>query len=433
MSPRVSSPSFDNSVTLATGNSLSKPKRPIPPSVKQAKSILSPKADRLAKKPVSRTAKSTKATEGPKPKNDSPLDLDFASLDTPTRPAKPRPHASDSDLQKPSPSVNKEVKPKGRPRKTEVVEAETEDEQSKRFLELRIWSDTYYQLQKQRIMVSNRLSSGVLPPDIVADLLDDLKATEKRVGLAMKGSFRKTMPILNAWVKTEAALGIGEHLMARLIGAIGHPLYAQPHHWEGTGSDRKLVADEPFKRNVAKLWQYCGMGDPTIRRKAGQSAEEVTRAGNPKAKMLIRLIAEGTIKCVGSAPPASIPEFATQADTESAEETISLPIDIDYVTSANLSTDAATSIPEPLNLTASVESSENDDGILGKTKPTSLSNRRRSPYRDIYDAARIYYADHEGWTLMHQHNAALRKVSKEILKDIWVLCNDHELKKQGSA
>ena len=46
-------------------------------------------------------------------------------------------------------------------------------------------------------------------------------------------------------------------------------------------------------------------------------------------------------------------------------------------------------------------------------------------YRDDYDEARERYADRvddEGrpWTLLHQHNAALRLLRKRILKDLWL-------------
>lgn len=46
-------------------------------------------------------------------------------------------------------------------------------------------------------------------------------------------------------------------------------------------------------------------------------------------------------------------------------------------------------------------------------------------YRDAYDEARARYADRvddegKAWTLLHQHNAALRFVGKQILKDLWI-------------
>lgn len=44
---------------------------------------------------------------------------------------------------------------------------------------------------------------------------------------------------------------------------------------------------------------------------------------------------------------------------------------------------------------------------------------RTSPYRPVYDAGRLKYADLE-ITDGHKHNRALRLVSKAILKDLWL-------------
>jgi hypothetical protein len=52
------------------------------------------------------------------------------------------------------------------------------------------------------------------------------------------------------------------------------------------------------------------------------------------------------------------------------------------------------------------------------TKQVGTARSRRSPYRDVYDVARLTYADRD-WTDAHRHAAALRKVGKEILRDLW--------------
>lgn len=46
--------------------------------------------------------------------------------------------------------------------------------------------------------------------------------------------------------------------------------------------------------------------------------------------------------------------------------------------------------------------------------------RALSPYRWIYDHYRTVYATREGWTPLHQSNAAWRKVKRAILLDIWL-------------
>lgn len=44
-----------------------------------------------------------------------------------------------------------------------------------------------------------------------------------------------------------------------------------------------------------------------------------------------------------------------------------------------------------------------------------------SPYRDVYDSARAYYdAQRPDWTKGHQHNAAMRKMTKMFLSHLWV-------------
>ena len=385
------------------------------------------------------------------------------------------------------------------------------------FLELRIWSATFYQLQRQRIMISNRLRSGVLPPDVVNDLLADVKATEDKTKMAMRKSFRRACPELVAWIKTDQAVGIGEHLIARLLGTIGHPLVAIPSHWEGTGSARVLVTDEPYIRSIAQLRAYCGYGDPTRRRRAGQSAEESFRSGNPLAKMLLRLISEGTMKCTGGKPsPFSVsgddelpdestgimPKPTSMSRSSSVDSSGSLLFDsieamsratsktepasvepsesteaVSLPTSANLSSSVdspslfdSSGMPETSSIetrlaptsripTASVDSSTSSTEAMSQptsdshassvdlstssteatgppTSPTANASvdssdtaigkgiKRRSPYRDLYDESRLKYAEREDWTLGHQHNAALRRVAKEIIKDIWIVCND---------
>lgn len=47
--------------------------------------------------------------------------------------------------------------------------------------------------------------------------------------------------------------------------------------------------------------------------------------------------------------------------------------------------------------------------------------RKRSPYRDVYDAARAKVEGREGWTDGHKHNHAVRLTAKAILKDLWLV------------
>lgn len=247
--------------------------------------------------------------------------------------------------------------------------------------ELRVFAELYADVQQTRIACANRAERGGLDPMVLASQLAGLKDSEHQLGLALVRCYRRVVPApIREWQK--ATPGIGEHLLARLLGAIGDPRWATPYHWEspdGAGSipesisdapRRVLVADPPFERNVAKLWAYCGHGDPTRRRRKGMTAEDGAALGNPRAKMLVHLLAEAAMKCVGS-------------DAQSPAEP-----------SVN---------PRP--------------------------SRARSPYRDAYEQGRVTYVDRldddgKPWTPAHQHAAALRLVGKEILRDLWLAAGD---------
>lgn len=236
---------------------------------------------------------------------------------------------------------------------------------SGQYQELRVWAEMFHDAQAARIAATNRAERGGVHPDLYAGHITGLEDVEKRCGLELRRAFRRVAPEgLRVWQKESP--GIGEHLLARLVGLIGDPVVASPFRWEQNGDGRHLVALEPYRRGVAQLRAYCGVGDPRLKRRKGMSQEEAFAAGVPLAKSLVRLMAEGCVKV------------------------------------------------------------------------------NRGPYREEYDAARERYADRlhaeecpacgpkgkpaqvgSPWSLAHQHAAALRKVGKEILKDIWLACQDH--------
>lgn len=55
----------------------------------------------------------------------------------------------------------------------------------------------------------------------------------------------------------------------------------------------------------------------------------------------------------------------------------------------------------------------------GTTKTGTV--RKRSPYRDVYDAVRLKVEVREDWTDGHKHNHAVRLTAKAILKDLWLV------------
>lgn len=243
---------------------------------------------------------------------------------------------------------------------------------------LRSASEIFEDVQRTRIAVENRIRTAPIDVELIRSHLEGLHHTEHQLALYMRRVMRKIAPEITAWQKETP--GVGEHLLARLLGQIGHPVTTTVHAWEGTGTDRTLVAVGTKRRRVSDLWSYCGHGDPTRRARKGMTAEEAFGLGNPRAKMIVHLIAEGCMKAVGGS-----------ATTE--------------------------------------------------TQPTKASpTRRRSPYRDVYDTRRMDTAERvhaapcvrcgpsgkpapEGspWSAGHQHADALRVVGKEFLRDLWIV------------
>lgn len=206
-------------------------------------------------------------------------------------------------------------------------------------LTLRVYAEVFEDLQKQRIATVNRMERGGIDPAFMEAVTDRLHAAENEAGKVMRKCYRSAVPAsVRAW--QEGSIGIGEHLLARLIGTIGHPVHTTVYEWDGDGSERVLVEVGEMDRSVSQLWSYCGHGDPLRRRAKGMTKEDAAAMGNPRAKMVVHLLAESCVK------------------------------------------------------------------------------QRRSPYRVVYDEAREQYEARD-WTDLHRHNAALRKVGKAILKDLW--------------
>jgi hypothetical protein len=169
-----------------------------------------------------------------------------------------------------------------------------EPELSASHLALRIACESFEEIQRTRIGIQNRIGATGTDSDALAASFDHLHRAERKLGLYMRRTFRRSFPELAEW--QTGTLGVGEHLLARLIAHVGHPVITTRHRWEGEGSERELVSLGLYMRRVSDLWAYCGHGDPARRPRKGMTAEEAAQAGNPQAKMLTHLIAESIIK-----------------------------------------------------------------------------------------------------------------------------------------
>jgi hypothetical protein len=235
----------------------------------------------------------------------------------------------------------------------------------KGYQSLRAPAEMFLDVQEFRKAMESKARSGDVDGVMVASAAVHYREIEQLASEVMVRELRATVPPqILAWRK--ASPGIGEHLLAKLLGIIGDPYIATPMRWQDRpgaagGKDdpkRILVPDgEPHARNVGRLWALCGYGDPARRRRTGMSAADAAALGNPWAKATLRLLAESCIK------------------------------------------------------------------------------QAHSPYRPVYDRAREHYAGRmhaapcpqckgssktgEPWKDGHQHAAALRRVAKEILRDLW--------------
>ncbi|HVA92416.1 MAG TPA: hypothetical protein VNL71_21545 [Chloroflexota bacterium] len=226
---------------------------------------------------------------------------------------------------------------------------------------LRGLAEAFNDVMKLRVGVTNRFERAPIHPDSIAPLREQLEEMEKVFKKTLLAEYRRNVPVpILAWQKE--TLGLGDHTFARLLGHLQHPVHATPKHWVGSGKDNRVLTEgEPFDRTVGQLWSYCGLGDPSRKRKRGMDAAEALAAGSPAIRSIMFVIAEGCKK------------------------------------------------------------------------------QARSPYRAVYDACRVKYAEHvhdkpcppcgktghpapEGspWKKGHQQGAALEVVAKAILKDLWL-------------
>lgn len=129
--------------------------------------------------------------------------------------------------------------------------------------ELRLAAELFHRAQVERIAVGNTIrraeQGGNLPVEWMQHHAEALADTEEQAKKTMKAIYRRVVPeSIQEWQAREN--GIGEHMLARLLGVTGNPLIAYPHHWEGTG---RIVCSWPTSRTCG--WSAsCGSTAVTV-------------------------------------------------------------------------------------------------------------------------------------------------------------------------
>jgi len=249
---------------------------------------------------------------------------------------------------------------------------------------LRAMAELFLDSQGFRKSMANKARSLTVDPAVVAMALQGYQEIEEQLSKDMVKELRRVAPkpILQ-WIKESP--GIGEALVAKLLGIIGDPYIAHPAHWEGTGKgNRHLVEGEPFVRNVDKLWAYCGIGDPARKRRTVKDAEDKQAAAfalvSWKAKTTLYMM---TVRILQNRRHYEGSHYLQVYDAARAE----------YDSRVH-----AEQCPQ-------CEGSGKGNGEPGKP-----------------------------WKAAHQHAAAQRKLAKEILRDLWEAAREaHQAEHQDQA
>jgi hypothetical protein len=257
--------------------------------------------------------------------------------------------------------------------------------------ELRMYSEMFYDAQQFRIAEEGKTRSATVdmdPEGPLAGIVGAYRKAEKDLRKEMVSAYKAIVPAsVRAW--QESTHGIGASTLARLLGVIGHPVHATPKHWEGEGREnRQLVAGEPFDRTVGQLWAYCGYGDPARRAKTkGITANELMAAGNPKAKTVVYLMATRAAEA-GIRNEAPVSEYG----------------ELYYATKDLYRGRVHTTECKGGFTNAGPGKVEY---VICKTGPDKAYAQEGDPFQ-----------------ASHINAIALRKLSKEILKDLWVAARD---------
>lgn len=240
-------------------------------------------------------------------------------------------------------------------------------------------------LERVRIMNSNRIGAlerayGDSLPHLT-EIAEPLNAAEHLAELELVRAWRKHE--LAPWAKK--VRGLGEKSIARLIAEIGDPAIGSLGHWEISTNGATASSDH-------------------------QSVDAPDDDGASEA---------------ADTPDSSAPKNRTWVIDEYFERSVS-----QLWSYCGVGDPARSKIPKD-----AVQAE-----LLARGKPRAkkqlfliATSMLKTGNRDVYDRARAHYAERvhdascapchakpgDPWKAGHQHMAALRKVEKEFLKDLW--------------
>lgn len=235
--------------------------------------------------------------------------------------------------------------------------------------ELRLWAATYeaaskeLQSAKQRFHSTDNLTQHITGGDIQIDLADQAKKHARKMLFA---SYKRAFPAIYAWAKGVPGFASSSDL-AWLLAIIGDPGAKTPH-------TRMTEAPEGHECSTK-----CGakghlVALETSWRSVGQLWQYCGHGAAVK-----------------------------RTKGMSAEDAMS-----------GGSTQAKTLVHRLAESCMKMQGGVTATGV----------DRKRSPYRDVYDAARLAKEGREDWSDAHKHNHALRITAKEILRDLWIVSNE---------
>lgn len=171
------------------------------------------------------------------------------------------------------------------------------------FSALRQAAEMFKDHQAGRIAQAGRIRSLTINvTDGYAEYAASMESMEAYLSKRLVAIYREVVPLgVQDWAKQTTGIGkTSPHMLARLMGHLGHPRLAIPKYWvsqgeNGAGPRRELMVGDAYLRSVGQLWQFCGHGSPKRLRK-DMPQEEILAMGSPVLKSVVHLLAENVVK-----------------------------------------------------------------------------------------------------------------------------------------